>query len=122
ADTGSACYRSAHFSQVDADVTRRPPTLSVRVLGPLLVQRGDSDVRLRPAQRRVLAIVYLDPDRELGRDELIDRMWGDAPPRTARTSLQVHISAIRAADPSLLIHTRTGYRAGAVADDRTVAT
>lgn len=93
-------------------MTRSPPKVALRVLGPLVVQRGDSEVRLRPAQRRLLAIVYLDAGREIDRDELIDRMWGDSAPRTARASLQVHLSAIRAVSPELVVTSPLGYRAG----------
>lgn len=97
------------------------PKLSVHVLGQLQVRRGDTEVRLRPAQRRVLAILQVEPDRALDRDGLIDRMWGDAPPRSASAALQVHLSAIRAVDPRLVLTTGHGYRAGVEADDRTKA-
>ncbi len=86
------------------------PRASVAVLGPLSVTGPGGPVRLRPAQARVLAILLLEPDAELSRDVLIDRMWGESAPATAVTSLQVHVSAIRRVLPELVVTTPRGYR------------
>ncbi len=96
----------------------RTPSLSVSVLGPLLVLREGESVPLRPAGRRLLAILYLAPGREIDLGSLVDRMWvGDAP-RTARASLHVHMSAIRSLSRDLVMSTSTGYRSGSIDDDR----
>jgi len=81
----------------------------VNVLGPLEVRGGGSNVRLRPAQRRLLSVLLLDPESVLDTDALLDRMWGDDPPATARTALHVHLSALRRVVPGLIGTTATGY-------------
>ena len=83
---------------------------SLSVLGPLQVIGQRGPVRLRPAQRRLLSILLTEPGAEIGRDVLLDRMWGEATPATARTSLHVHVSGLRQAVPGLISTTSTGYR------------
>jgi predicted ATPase/DNA-binding SARP family transcriptional activator len=78
-------------------------TDSVAVLGPLQVAIGGAGARLRPAQRRVLAILLLDPGVLLDRETLVDRMWGAEAPMTAATALAVHLSGVRRAAPGLLV-------------------
>jgi len=83
---------------------------SLGVLGSLEVvgQRGPAP--LRPAQRRLLAILLLDAENEVARELLLDRMWGEAPPATAAASLHVHVSGLRRAVPGLITTTPAGYR------------
>jgi predicted ATPase/DNA-binding SARP family transcriptional activator len=83
-------------------------TYEVKVLGPLQVAVGGRVVQLPPAQRRLLSILLVDTGRSLSTDELIDRMWGEEPPTTARTALQVHVSKLRRVVP--LETTTNGYR------------
>lgn len=79
-------------------------------MGSLSVVNGEEIVQLRPAQRRLLACLLLDPGVDLSTDKLIHRMWPGTPPGTARNTLQAHISALRRR-LSGLIHTNTdGYR------------
>jgi predicted ATPase/DNA-binding SARP family transcriptional activator len=90
----------------------------VNALGPLEVIVGGRAVELPPAQRRLLSILAVEDGRDVSTDELIDRMWPGEPPPTARTAVQVHVSALRKMVP---IETRpTGYRiaTGAVLQDR----
>lgn len=101
-----------------ADPTRARPVPALRLLGPVRVDLAGEAVRLRPAERRLLAILCLAPGRELTQEELIDRMWGEEPPRTARTALQMHISAVRRAVDGIITRTADGYRVGQVDDDR----
>ncbi|MGH9245402.1 MAG: BTAD domain-containing putative transcriptional regulator [Acidimicrobiales bacterium] len=46
-------------------------------------------------QRALLALLALNPGRVLSADHLIDELWGEHPPGTARHALQVHISNLR---------------------------
>ena len=46
---------------------------------------------------KLLAALLLDAPRPVNRDTLIERLWGDCPPATATTSLQVHVSQLRRA-------------------------
>jgi predicted ATPase/DNA-binding SARP family transcriptional activator len=88
--------------------------VTVRLLGPLEVDDGGRAIRLPPSRRRLLSILLLDPRRACSTDELIDRMWGDEPPATARTALHVNVSELRRVVP--IITTPGGYRV----DDRAI--
>ncbi|MFV1962886.1 MAG: BTAD domain-containing putative transcriptional regulator, partial [Acidimicrobiia bacterium] len=80
--------------------------MALGVLGPLLPNHIT-----RPAQRRLLSILLLRQGSDLDRDLLIDCMWGNEPPRSARNALQVHINGLRRAIPDDVIATTThGYR------------
>jgi DNA-binding SARP family transcriptional activator len=58
--------------------------LRFQVLGPLRVWRHAEPVDLGPIQRRVvLAVLLLNANQPLGRQQLIDAVWGETPPRWA---------------------------------------
>jgi DNA-binding SARP family transcriptional activator len=83
-----------------------------RILGPL---EAEQDGRLVPLggrkQRALLALLLLHANAVVPRDRLIDEIWGDEPPETARTALQVHVSQLRKALGGEHIETRApGYR------------
>lgn len=81
--------------------------MQVGVLGPL-IPAGIT----RPAQRRLLSILALER-RGISRDRLIDRMWGEAPPKSARNALHVHVNGLRQLLPEDAIETTgSGYRLG----------
>lgn len=48
-----------------------------------------------PKQRLVLALLMASPDQVVATDRLIDGLWGDEPPATARKALQMHVSNLR---------------------------
>jgi predicted ATPase/class 3 adenylate cyclase len=48
-----------------------------------------------PKQRLALAILALSPGRMIDTDRLIDLVWDEAPPPTARRTLQSYIAALR---------------------------
>ncbi|MFE1555942.1 BTAD domain-containing putative transcriptional regulator [Streptomyces sp. NPDC058734] len=78
-----------------------------RVLGPLEVDAAGPDAqRVTPRAakiRVVLATLLVRPNEIVSVGSLIDELWGEDPPRTATTTLQVYISQLRkllhAADP-----------------------
>ena len=83
-----------------------------RVLGPLEVEREDgTPVTLGGArQRAVLTVLLLRAGEVVSTDFLIDAIWGEDAPRTATTSLQNSISALRKALGSELVRTKPpGY-------------
>ncbi len=82
-----------------------------RVLGPLEVRDGEESLPLAGAkQRALLALLLLHANRVLSRDRLIDELWGDEPPATAVTSLQVYVSRLRKLLPAETLLTRPpGY-------------
>jgi DNA-binding SARP family transcriptional activator len=68
-----------------------------RVLGPLEVVADDGEPLPLGGQkqRAVLAVLLLRAGEVVSSEFLIDALWGEHPPRTASTSLQNAISALR---------------------------
>ena len=83
-----------------------------RILGPLEVSDETGPLLLGGLkQRAVLALLLLDAGRVVSVDRLIDALWGEQPPRTAPTSLQNFISALRKLlGPEILETKSPGYR------------
>src|SRR5688500_3528572 len=74
------------------------PKLQFRILGPLEVRRGGVVVDLGARkQRAVLALLLLNANRVVPTERLIDELWGDRPPETARSALQVYVAGLRKA-------------------------
>lgn len=68
-------------------------------------------------QRLVLAVLLSRPNRVLDTDWLIDAVWGEHPPRTARKTLQVYVTRLRKLVGAAAIGTSpAGYRLSATAD------
>lgn len=96
------------------------PALRFGVLGPLRVWRDQTIVDLGPVQQRVvLAVLALQAGRPVGRQQMINAVWGEAAPRNAVNLVQRHVSGLRRAleperpghAPSgLLVWTETGYQ------------
>ena len=62
-------------------------------------------------RRALLAVLLLDANRVVSRDRLIDALWGDEPPDTARNTLQVYVSQLRKLVPEGALETApAGYR------------
>src|SRR5919198_2726843 len=71
-----------------------PPQFGL--LGPLEVTRDGAPAALGgQKQRTLLAALLLEANRVVSSDRLIDAVWGEAPPETARNTLQVYISQLR---------------------------
>jgi DNA-binding SARP family transcriptional activator len=84
-----------------------------RILGPLEVAAADGEpLQLGgQKQRALLAVLLLHANEVVSTDFLVDALWGDHPPRTATTSLQNSISALRKLLGADLLVTRApGYR------------
>lgn len=72
--------------------------MRVNVLGTIEVNRGDRMLRPTGAgQRALLAALTLEQGKVVPVDRLTRIIWGDAPPATARTKIQAHVSAVRQA-------------------------
>jgi DNA-binding SARP family transcriptional activator/pimeloyl-ACP methyl ester carboxylesterase len=72
--------------------------VQVAVLGPVKVHTADGEVPLRAAKERsVVAALALRAGAVVGAETLIDAVWGDSPPASARKTLQTYISNIRRA-------------------------
>lgn len=70
--------------------------MEIRLLGPVGLWDEGVEVELARSHRRaVLAVLAMTPRRPVAFDVLIDRVWGEEPPREVRHSLYSHVSAIR---------------------------
>src|SRR2546426_8354498 len=78
--------------------TYGPEMMRFRVLGPLEVNGADGPISLGgPKQRAVLAYLLVRANDLVPAETLIDQIWGDLPPDTARNTLQSYISHLRKA-------------------------
>lgn len=88
--------------------------LRFQVLGPLAVERDGQAVALgSPQARAVLALLLVDAGQVVSVDRLIDALWPEMPPPSARVQVQGHISGLRRAfgDANSTIVTQSpGYR------------
>ena len=61
-------------------------------------------------QRALLAILLLNANRTVSREQLIDSLWGEAVPESAPKMVQIQVSQLRKALPEPRLHTRKpGY-------------
>ena len=68
------------------------------ILGPLEVLDGDRVIALGGLrQRALLTILVLRANEVVATDRLIDELWGERPPPTARQTVQVYVSQLRRA-------------------------
>lgn len=86
--------------------------LEYRVLGPLEVERDGVQVPLSAARlRSALLVLLLSANRVVSADRLIDAIWGDDVPGSARKLVQVYVSQLRAAlGPDAIETVPQGYR------------
>ena len=77
-----------------ADPTDQRPRIGV--LGPLVVWRGGVGLDLGPPmRRRMLGLLALHPRQVLHREEIIDALWGERPPKTCLALIHVYIGQLR---------------------------
>ncbi len=93
--------------------------LTVDVLGPVRARIGGAEIALGPArQRAVFAVLAMRANRVVTRRELIEAVWGAAPPASAQGSVYTYICGLRRsleprrsrwAPGDLLTSDRVGY-------------
>jgi DNA-binding SARP family transcriptional activator/DNA-binding beta-propeller fold protein YncE len=67
-----------------------------RILGPLEVVEDGNPVALGTLKERlVLGVLLLHANEFVSRERLIDDLWGEAPPPTARKAVNVYVSQLR---------------------------
>ena len=72
--------------------------MEFRLLGPLEASDGDGSLPLGgPKQRTVLAHLLLRANRVVTTERLIDALWGEEPPDTARNTMQTYVRHLRRA-------------------------
>ncbi|MDQ1721083.1 MAG: hypothetical protein QOI26_817, partial [Pseudonocardiales bacterium] len=70
----------------------RSAGIKFEVLGPLRAWRDGAALTLGPVQQRVvLAVLLLHTNRPIGRQQIIDAVWGAAHPTHAVNLLQRHV-------------------------------
>ncbi|NEB77927.1 AfsR/SARP family transcriptional regulator [Streptomyces sp. SID14478] len=70
--------------------------MDIEVLGTLAVRENGVSVTPRaPKPRQVLALLALHADQVVPVASLIEELWGDCPPRSARTTLQTYVLQLR---------------------------
>src|SRR5262245_36229647 len=68
------------------------------ILGPLDAWDGGRRLALGgPQQRALLAVLLLNANRVVSIDRLVECLWGDDPPATARSLLQGCVAQLRRA-------------------------
>ena len=72
--------------------------MEFRILGPLEVVEDGNPVALGTLKERlVLGVLLLHANEFVSRERLIDDLWGEAPPPTARKAVNVYVSKLRKA-------------------------
>ena len=70
--------------------------MQFRILGPLEVVEDGQQVALGTLKERlVLGVLLLHANEFVSRERLIDDLWGEAPPPTARKAVNVYLSKLR---------------------------
>ncbi len=86
--------------------------VEIDLLGPVEGRVNGQPVALGPPmQRAVLAVLAVELGRSVPVVDLIDRLWGDQPPRTAQKSIQKYVSRLRAVlGRTTIDYVADGYR------------
>jgi DNA-binding SARP family transcriptional activator len=70
--------------------------MEFRILGPLEAYEAGKQIPVGGAkQRALLAVLLLQANRVVASDRLIDALWDEQPPETARKAVQVYVSQLR---------------------------
>lgn len=92
-------------------------SLSFQLLGPVRAWIGRDEVDLGTRQQRaVLAVLLLADGQPVTVDDVVDRVWGENPPRSARGTLRTYIYRLRrvlesaAPGSDLIQFTASSYR------------
>jgi DNA-binding SARP family transcriptional activator len=79
--------------------------VDIEVLGALSVrENGVPVVPTAPKPRQVLALLALNADQVVSVATLIEELWGENPPRSARTTLQTYVLQLRELMAEALAH------------------
>ncbi len=99
--------------------SRYLPRVDFRVLGPIEVEGAEGSVALGgPKQRAVLALLLVRANQHVSFDSLIDGLWGEEPPESARATIHAYVHNLRRALGSHRIESRQpGYFLRAEADE-----
>jgi DNA-binding SARP family transcriptional activator len=72
------------------------PSALFGLLGPLVVRRNGVSVPIHaPMHRAVLAVLLIRTNQPVDTEQLIDQLWRDHPPKTARKTVQGYVWRLR---------------------------
>src|SRR5215218_5205297 len=85
--------------------------MDFRLLGPLEAFDGPVPLQIVAGkQRALLAMLLLNANRTVAREQIVDALWGEDVPDSAQKMVQIHVSQLRKALPKSRLHTRRpGY-------------
>jgi DNA-binding SARP family transcriptional activator len=87
------------------------PSMDACVLGALEIRVDGTIVHISARKARLLAAILLSsPNQVVPTDQLIDSLWGERPPPTARKNLQVYVSVLRRKIGDRISYEGWGYR------------
>jgi DNA-binding SARP family transcriptional activator/pimeloyl-ACP methyl ester carboxylesterase len=97
--------------------------VQISLLGPLKIHGDAGEIVFGAAKERSLvAALALSPGQVVSVDALIDALWGDSPPATARKTIQTYVKNIRrACGPDAVATVESGYTLAVGAEDVDVA-
>jgi DNA-binding SARP family transcriptional activator len=91
--------------------------LGLGILGPLSAEADGERLKISSArQRTILALLVLFPDQVVTVDTMVDSIWPDRAPATARTQISICVAALRrlfssvGATEELIVTEHPGYR------------
>jgi DNA-binding SARP family transcriptional activator/tetratricopeptide (TPR) repeat protein len=96
--------------------------MEFRVLGPIEVVVAGMSVRLGgPKPRTLLAVLAVHAGRMVPLEQLVDAIWGEAPPERARDAIYTYVSTLRralaaAGGDEIIVRAGGGYRLEAELD------
>ncbi|GAA1982129.1 AfsR/SARP family transcriptional regulator [Amycolatopsis minnesotensis] len=72
--------------------------ISIAVLGPLRMRAGGAEVAVgSPRRQAVLGFLTINARSVVSRDQLVDAVWGEEPPKSAAGNVHTYISDLRRA-------------------------
>jgi DNA-binding SARP family transcriptional activator len=70
--------------------------LRVQLLGPVRAWMEERDVNLgTPRRRAVFAMLAMQPNRVVSRQELVDGIWGSGPPASVVNGIHIYVAGLR---------------------------
>ncbi|MDX3659243.1 BTAD domain-containing putative transcriptional regulator [Streptomyces sp. ID05-26A] len=77
-------------------VLRRSGDSVFRILGPIEVEGPSGPVWVTPGRQQVvLALLLMEANQVVSTDQIVDTLWNQLPPDTARTQVQICVSRLR---------------------------
>jgi DNA-binding SARP family transcriptional activator len=86
--------------------------MRIAVLGPLHIECGGQAIEVPAAKERsLLKVLALSAGSIVSTERIIEALWGEAPPKAARKTLQTYVWSIRKLLGEEAVETRPpGYR------------